>query len=117
MGNLYAANAHKLNDEANTMQEQSRDLASQAVLYQSAGYPDMANGLMAQAKSLLNQAQAKDDQAKKDFAVAEGVRKNVPNYQTNAAAASARATSIANPGGQPPPAVAPKFLQVSAHAK
>lgn len=106
MGNLYAQSAHSLQDQAQTLQEQSRSLASQAVLYQTAGYGDMASKLMAQAKGMLNEAQAKDAQARKDFAIAEGVRKSVPNYQANAAAASARATAIANPAGQPPPAKA-----------
>merc|ERR1719407_267266 len=86
MGNLYEANAHNLQDQAQTAQEQSRDL--------------------------LSQAQAKDAEARKAFAVAEGVRKQVPNYQVNAAAASARATTIANPAGQPPPAMAAGFLQL-----
>jgi len=113
MGNLYEAQAHTLQDAAQSLQEQSRTTASQAVAYQQAGYGDMAAKLMAQAKGMLNEAVAKDAQAKKDFAVAEGVRKQVPNYQANAALASARATSIANPGGQPPPAVRPpKFLQL-----
>lgn len=115
MGNLYEQSAHNLQDQAQSLQEQSREVASQAVLYQQGGYGDMAAKMMAQAKGMLADAQAKDAQAKKDFAVAEGVRKNVPNYQANAAAASARATAIANPGGQPPAAVAPSFLQVSRH--
>jgi hypothetical protein len=109
-GGLYEAAARKLQDEAQTLQEQSRTIASQAVQYQQAGNGDMAAKLMAQAKGMLTQAQAKDDQAQKDFAVAEGVQKQIPNYQANAAAASARATSIANPAGQPPPARAPEFL-------
>jgi len=112
MGNLYEANAHNLQDQAQTAQEQSREVASQAVVYQSAGNGEMAAKLMAQAKDLLSQAQAKDAEARKAFAVAEGVRKQVPNYQVNAAAASARATTIANPGGQPPPAMAAGFLQL-----
>merc|ERR1719352_609330 len=98
-------------DAAQSLQEQSREVASQAVGYQQAGYGDMASKLMAQAKSMLNEATAKDAQARKDFAVAENVRKQIPNYQVNAAAASARATAIANPPGQPPPAMAPTFLQ------
>lgn len=113
MGNLYEASAHTLQDQAQSLQEQSRTVASQAVLYQSAGNGDMAKKLMAQARGMLSEATAKDAQARKDFDVAEGVRKNVPNYQANAALASARATSIANPGGQPPPAMAPTFLQQS----
>jgi len=115
MGNLYEQSAHSLQDQAQSLQEQSRTVASQAVAYQSAGYGDMAIKLMAQAKGMLGESQSKDAQARKDYAVAEGVRKSVPNYQANAAAASARATSLANPGGQPPPAVAPTFLQVAPH--
>lgn len=112
MGNLYEASAHNLQDQAQSLQEQSREVASQAVGYQMAGYGDMAANLMKQAKGMLGQAQAKDAQARKDFAVAEGVRKEVPNYQANAALASARATALANPAGQPPPAMAPPgFLQ------
>jgi hypothetical protein len=109
-GNLYEASARQLQDQAQGLQEQSRTVASQAVAYQQAGYGELAQQLMAQAKGMLSTAQAKDAQAQKDFAVAEGVRKQVPNYQANAAAASARATAIANPGGQPPPAVAPPSL-------
>jgi hypothetical protein len=116
MGSLYEANAHNLQDQAQTLQEQSRTVASQAVAYQAAGYGDMAKKLMAQAKGMLSEAQVKDAAARKDMAVAEGVRKSIPNYQANAAAASARATAIANPAGQPPAAVAPGFLQVSPHA-
>jgi len=117
MGNLYEQSAHTLQDSAQSLQEQSRSTASQAVAYQQAGYGDMASKLMAQAKGMLNEAQAKDAQAAKDFSVAEGVRKNVPNYQANAAAASARATALANPGGQPPPARPPGFLQLLKAAK
>jgi len=112
-GNLYEQQAHALQDAAQSLQEQSRTTASQAVAYQQAGYGDMASKLIAQAKGMLNEAVAKDAQAKKDFAVAEGVRKSVPNYQANAALASARATAIANPGGQPPPASPPAFLQLA----
>lgn len=117
MGNLYEASAHTLQDQAQTLQEQSRTVASQAVGYQTAGQGVIAQKLMAQAKGMLAEAQAKDAQARKDFSVAEGVRKQVPNYQANAALASARATSLANPGGQPPPAMAPKFLQLPPHNK
>jgi len=114
VGNMYEANAHSLQDQAEVLQQQSRTFASQAVAYQTAGYGDAAENLMARAKDLLAQAQAKDDAAKKDFSVAEGVQKQIPNYQANAAAASARATSLANPAGQPPPAMAPKsFLQTA----
>lgn len=112
-GNLYEQSAHTLQDAAQSLQEQSRATASQAVAYQQAGYGDMAAKLITQAKSMLNEAVAKDAQAKKDFAIAEGVRKSVPNYQANAALASARATSIANPAGQPPPASPPTFLQLA----
>lgn len=115
MGNLYEQSAHSLQDQAQSLQEQSRDVAGQAVRYQMAGYGDMASKMMAQAKGMLSDAQSKDAQARKDFSVAEGVRKNVPQYQTAAAAASARATAIANPAGQPPPAVAPTFLQLAPH--
>lgn len=117
MGNLYEASAHSLQDQAQSLQEQSRTVAGQAVAYQQAGYGDLAQKLMSQAKGMLTQSQAKDAQAKKDYAVAEGVRKSVPNYQANAAAASARATALANPAGQPPPAMAPGFLQISAHGR
>lgn len=117
MGNLYEASAHTLQDQAQTLQEQSRTVASQAVGYQTAGNGVIAQKLMAQAKGMLAEAQAKDAQARKDFSVAEGVRKQVPNYQANAALASARATSLANPGGQPPPAMAPKFLQLPSRNK
>merc|ERR1719217_815371 len=117
MGNLYEANAHNLQDQAQSLQEQSRSVASQAVGYQQAGYGDMAKKLMAQAKSMLNEAQAKDAAARKDYEVAEGVRKQVPNYQANAALASARATTIANPAGQPPPARPPGFLQLMSQKK
>jgi len=117
MGNLYEANAHTLQDAAQTLQEQSRTVASQAVSYQLAGHGDMASKLMSQAKGMLAEAQTKDAQAQKDYAVAEGVRKQVPNYQANAAAASARATSLANPAGQPPAAIAPGFLQLSSRTK
>jgi len=116
-GNLYEQSAHTLQDAAQSLQEQSRTTASQAVAYQQAGYGDMAKKLIAQAKSMLNEAVAKDAQAKKDYAVAESVRKEVPNYQANAAAASARATSIANPAGQPPPASPPAFLQLASHRR
>merc|ERR1719424_2175367 len=116
-GNLYEQSAHTLQDQAQTLQEQSRTIASQAVGYQTAGYTDMAQKLMAQAKGMLNDAQSKDAQARQDFAVAERVRKSVPNYQANAAAASARATSLANPGGQPPPVMASKFLQLSSQSQ
>jgi len=115
MGNLYEASAHSLQDQAQSLQEQSRDVAGQAVRYQMAGYGDMASKMMAQAKGMLSAAEAKDAQARKDFSVAEGVRKSIPSYQASAAAASARATAIANPAGQPPPAVAPTFLQLSSH--
>lgn len=117
MGNLYEQSAHTLQDAAQSLQEQSRTTASQAVAYQQAGYGDLASKLMKQAKGMLNDALAKDAQAKKDFAVAEGVRKQVPNYQANAAAASARATSLANPAGQPPAARPPAFLQRPGHMK
>merc|ERR1719164_382293 len=64
-GNLYEANAHSLQDQAQQLQENSRTVASQAVGYQQAGYGDMAAKLMSQAKGLLNEAVAKDEQAKK----------------------------------------------------
>lgn len=115
MGNLYEANAHSLQDSAQSLQEQSRTVAGQAVAYQMAGYGDMANKMMAQAKGMLADSQAKDGAAQQAMSVAEGVRKSLPNYQANAALASARATTIANPAGQPPPALAPKFLQLSSH--
>lgn len=115
MGNLYEANAHADEDAAQSLQEQSRTVAGQAVAYQMAGYGDMANKMMAQAKGMLATSQAKDASAQQAMSVAEGVRKSLPNYQANAALASARATTIANPGGQPPPALAPNFLQVSSH--
>jgi hypothetical protein len=114
MGNIYEAQAHSLQDQAEDLQQQSRTIASQAVAYQAAGRGDMASQLMAQARTMLNTAVAKDAQAQKDYAVAEGVRKQVPNYQANAALASARATAIANPGMQPPPA---KFLQIASHSE
>lgn len=117
MGNLYEANAHNLQDQAQSLQEQSRTVASQAVGYQQAGYGDMAKKLMAQAKGMLNEAQSKDAAARKDYEVAEGVRKSVPNYQANAALASARATTLANPAGQPPPARPPGFLQLISQKK
>lgn len=110
MGGLYEQSARNLQDQAQTLQEQSRTIAAQAVAYQGAGYGDMAAKLMSQAKAMLSEANTKNEQAKKDFAVAEGVRKQVPVYQANAAAASARATAIANPAGQPPPAIAPASL-------
>merc|ERR1719265_1380135 len=56
MGNLYEANAHNLQDQAQTAQEQSREVASQAVVYQQAGNGDMASQLMAQAKGMLDQS-------------------------------------------------------------
>jgi len=115
MGNLYEANAHADQDAAQSLQEQSRTVAGQAVAYQMAGYGDMANKMMAQAKGMLADSQAKDGAAQQAMSVAEGVRKSLPNYQANAALASARATTLANPGGQPPPALAPKFLQLSSH--
>jgi hypothetical protein len=105
MGSLYEQNARSNQEQADTLQQQSRALASQAVAYQSAGYGDMAKKLMATAKNMLSEAASKSDQAQKDFAVAEGVQKQVPVYQANAAAAAARATAIANPAGQPPPAI------------
>jgi hypothetical protein len=111
MGKVYEANAHSLQDQALAAQEQSREAASQAVVYQSAGNGDMAAKLMEQAQGLLGRAQAQDAEARQAFAVAEHVRKQVPNYQANAAAASSRATAIANPGGQPP-ATSPGFLQI-----
>jgi len=103
-GSLYEAQARSLQDQAEQLQINSRSMASQAVAYQMAGNGGDSQTMMAQARSMLSEAQSKSDQAKKDYAVAESVRKSVPNYQANAAAASARATSIANPGMQPPPA-------------
>jgi len=114
-GSLYEASAHSLQDQAQELQANSRNMASQAVAYQMAGDGVTAQSMMAQARGLMVEAQAKGAQSGTDYAVAEGVRKSVPNYQANAAAASARATSLANPGGQPPPATAPTFLQVSSH--
>lgn len=112
-GSLYEASAHSLQDQAQELQANSRNMASQAVAYQMAGDGANAQSMMAQAKSMMVDAQSKGAQADKDYAIAESVRKSVPNYQANAAAASARATALANPGGQPPPATAPTFLQVS----
>jgi len=102
-GTQYEAKARRLEQDAWTATQQSRTLGAQAAEYQNQGLTPIAQRLHKQAEDQVLQAQALDTEAARYYAVAEKVHKDVPVYQANAAAASARAAALAYPLGQPTP--------------
>lgn len=98
----YIDKAQQLAATAGDLQRNARILSTQAVQYRAAGSP-MAANMMSTAKGMLADAASMDAEAQKWQAVAQSITGQIPTYQVAAGAAAARAATLANPAGQPPP--------------
>lgn len=113
----YEVNAINLQNKAEEMQKMARELSKQAVAIQSVGRTADANKVMAQAASMINQANAADDEAQSWHDIANEINTDLPKYQNQAHQAMMRAAAIANPASQPPPPAAALLQQGAQGAK
>lgn len=99
----YRDKAQSLASTAKQLQINAHIVASQAVAYQAAGSSDVANKLLAQAHAAMGQVNGYMAEAEKWQAAAQSIQDSLPLYSEAAAAAAARASTLAKPEWSVPP--------------